>query len=163
MQGENVSEPERLEKFLVCPQCSGNGQKNHKSQTNTKTQQKKSESPIMANSHENWTKWHSEGTFLATFFFPFIWPEVPEKYPRYPETNQYIWVAIQDFREKTWKNMEKCGKMRKNAEKCGKMRTTIYPPDLCVYICIYFLCTHVSLMIPPFSNHTLNPVPFNIM
>ncbi len=80
------------------------------------------------------------------FFCHLCDPTTQKKYPRYPETNQYIWVAIKGFggggSGKNSENMamrkmrEKCGKMRKNAEnaenaeKCGKMRKmwTTMPP-----------------------------------
>jgi hypothetical protein len=45
------------------------------------------------------------------FFFNHLYESRSQKkYPKYPETNQYIWVNIQGF---LGKNAEKCGK-------CGK-------------------------------------------
>jgi hypothetical protein len=95
-------------------QWSGNGEKNHKSQTK-KNPAEKIKSPIMAHFHENWTKWHFEGTFWP--LFTIYMPGSPRKRPQMPQ-NYSIYLGGHPGilgEKKCGKNAEKCGK-------CGKMR-----------------------------------------
>ncbi len=101
----------------------------------------------MAQSHENWTKCHFEGTFWPPF--DSYMPRGPRKSTPDTETNWCIWVATQGFflggiqEKKMQRNAEKCGKCGENAEKGGPR---FIPPDTEYYgNCYYGMVRNIKI------------------